>query len=377
MRRRSAFGKSVLGWAAVAAVLALPPAASGESNSKSWHDQLKFSGTFAFEAAYDDNVIHYSGDDLAEFVSVLNVGKFSVTKAGDWILRPRLEIAAKTKGWGGESLSLDFTASSWRYVWNDIKNNESYDVMLKHGAWGVSNFQLGFYHAPMYYIRNFRDRDPFTSRAGPLEYKDFSLTSNSLYLGFWKKYSKKVRGKLELKRAWRYFNQAFMENDNWEWRITGYLQYSLFSFLDVKGEYAYSYVEGRGADSVGETRENSDNSDPSYERDAYAADLIFGFPKKAPLRLSGLTLKGDHQIYYFTSKKRLEDDPFHVGRKDKIYRFEAIVDTRPVIGPANLQGGYRYTERTSTAPEASAGEDIGEEKDYTDNRIWIGVQYPF
>ncbi|MFH1279916.1 MAG: hypothetical protein ABIK65_16255 [Candidatus Eisenbacteria bacterium] len=368
--------------AAAMMILGHAPGAAGapaeeSSKGKPWYDSVKFSGKFAFEAAYDDNVVHYSGVDLAEFESVLNVGKYSITKAGDWILRPRLELEAKTKGWGGESLSLDATLSSWRYVWNDIKNNESYDVTLKHGAWGVSNFQLGFYHAPMYYIRNFRDRDPFTSIATPLGYKDFSLTSNSMYLGFWKKYTNRIRGKIELRRAWRYFNQAFMENDNWEWRITGYVQYSLFDFLEVKGEYAYSDVKGRGADSAGETRENSDDSDPSYERDAYAFDLLYAFPKKNPLRLSGLNLKFDYQIYYFTSAKRIEEDPFHVGRKDKVYRFEAIGNTRPVLGQVSLQGGYRYTERTSTAPEASAGEDIGEEKDYKDNRYWFGVEYPF
>jgi len=332
-------------------------------------------GKFALRLVYDDNIIHYSGDDLILFETETNFGKFSIDQAGDWILRPRLELTAKSKGWGGESVEAMVRLSSWCYVENDVKNNESYQVSLKHGAWGVSNFTLTYYHAPLSYLRNFRDRAPYVSRAVDLQYTDFSYTSNSLALAHWRKLNKKFDGKLELKHSWRYFNQAFMENDNWEWRFGGYLSWKALAFLRVKGEYLYSHVIGRGSDSIGETRHDSDNSDPSYDRDSYRIVLTVSPKWIAPVKSVGLS--GQHQIYYFTSEKRLEDDPFHVGRKDKIYRAELTWSTNTVAGPLSLEGGYRYTERTSTAPEATAGEDIGEEKDYTDNRFWIGVVYPF
>ena len=41
---------------------------------------------------------------------------------------------------------------------------------------------------------------------------------------------------------------------------------------------------------------------------------------------------GQFQDYYYTSEKPLVDDPTHVGRNDRIYRFAIEGDTDPVIG---------------------------------------------
>ena len=39
---------------------------------------------------------------------------------------------------------------------------------------------------------------------------------------------------------------------------------------------------------------------------------------------------------------------------------------------------YRFTIRKSYAPwEGDEGESIDEDKDYADNRVWFGIEYPF
>ncbi len=338
---------------------------------------VQFSGAFALRVVYDDNIIHYSEEDLDEFETGPTPGKYSITTAGDWIVRPRLDLTLKSRALTGKKLEFLARFSSWRYVENGVKNNESVYLRLKHPGFGKDNFQLAFYHAPEAYLRNFRDREAFMPRSTPLAYTNFSYTSTSLGLAYWKKITSKVSGKLELKRGWRYYNRPFMENDNWEWRIGGYLEWRFVKPLKIRGEYLYSNDEARGADAVGEDASNSNDGDGSYERDSFKLALTWYVPK-SPLRLKQVAVSSQYQAYYFTSERPPDEDQYHVGRKDEMYRYEVTGSTRKVWKSASLEGGYRYTIRDSSAPfETGDGEGIDEDKDYTDNRFWVGVNYPF
>jgi hypothetical protein len=370
-----AFGAAFLLSLLLAAGAAGAPGGDGGKAEKK-APPVRFSGVFAFRFEYDANVIHYSDEDLDEFTSVLNTGKFSITQAGDWIARPRIDLNFETKALTGGKLEAQLRMTSWRYVENTVKNNDSYQVRLKHPGFGSDNFQLTVYHAPMAYIRNFRDRAPYLSTAIPLAYADFSYTSTSVTLAYWRRLRADLDGSLDVKRSWRYFNQAFMENDTWEWRFGGSLGYRIAPSLKLTGEYAYITAEGRGADEVGETVASSDNSDPSYDRDSYIVTLAWS-SKKGLFGVDGVSLAGEYQAHFFTSEKSLVDDPMHVGRKDEVNRIELGFTTLPVAGDATLEGGYRYVRRTSSAPAVAAGEDIGEEKDYTDFRTWFGFVIPF
>ena len=93
---------------------------------------------------------------------------------------------------------------------------------------------------------------------------------------------------------------------------------------------------------------------------------------------ASLSLKGQYQAYYFTSEKPPDEDRYHVGRKDEVFRYEVTWDTRRIYRAMSLEGGYRYTVRDSSAPwETGEGESIDEDKDYTDNRAWVGIEYGF
>jgi hypothetical protein len=85
---------------------------------------------------------------------------------------------------------------------------------------------------------------------------------------------------------------------------------------------------------------------------------------------------GQHQRYYFTSKKPYYDDPLHTGRRDRVYVVEVTGDSKPVYGPMKLVAGWRFSQRKSSLPASVQAEDA-EEKAYKDNRVWIGASYPF
>jgi hypothetical protein len=364
------------GAAIAGAVAALALAASAAPAGAAY--RLRVSGSFALRLVYDDNIIHYSDEDLLEFETDPAPGKYSIDTAGDWILRPRLTLEAANSTLTGKKLEARLILSTWRYVENGVKDNDSMSLRLKHpGPLGRDNLQLTLYYSPESYLRNFRDRPPFESQAHPFEYTDFSYTSTSLTLGHWKRYTKKLEGKLELKRSWRYYNRPFMENDNWEWRFGGYVAYRVAKPLKIRAEYSYSNSEARAIDAVGETRENTNDGDASYERDAYEVTLDFYVPKN-PLAIDRVAISGGYQAYFFTSALPPEVDRYHVGRKDEMFRTEVRWSTDEIWRTMSLEGGYRFTERDSSAPwETGEGESIDEDKDYTDNRFWFGVEYGF
>jgi hypothetical protein len=358
----------------------VPGTAHGQKSSSSKTSKpspaIDFSGKLAVRMIYDDNFIHYSGDDLADFGGSLNPGRFLIKSPGDWITRPRLELTGKSKLLTGKNLQVRLRISSWWYTQNSIKNNNSYQVRLKHPGFGRDSFELAFYYAPSAYLRSFRDLPPNSPRSDPWVYEPYSYTSNSLSLTYWRRLSSRFDGKLALAHSWRFYNQAFMENDNWEWRFGGYLTWRFVKRFKLRGEYIYSNAKARAADEVGETPEISDNSDPSYERDSYKVTL-FWTPKKPFYLLRSVTTTAQFQIYYFTSQKPYHEDEYHVGRQDRIGRFEITSVSPPLLGPVRLEGGYRYTLRTSTAAFDTDNSAIGDDKDYKDNRFWIGAEYLF
>ena len=364
--------------ALVIAALLVAGFVPSDAASKKKRPDFQFFGKFALRLVYDDNIIHYSDEDLGEFGTAEAPGKYSISTAGDWILRPRLEVGVGTRKITGKKLEVLARISAWRYVENGVKNNESFWIRLKHAGFGSDNFQLAYYYAPESYLRNFRDRAPFQPRSTvPYAYRPFTYSSSSLGLGYWRRLTKKLDGKVTLSRSWRYYNQAFMENDNWEWRIGGYLSYRVAQPLRVTAEYFYSDVVARAADAEGETRESSDDGDASYRRDSYKLTLGFYLPRTF-LQLWRVNLSGAYQAYFFTSAKSPVEDPYHVGRRDEIFRVGVSGYTRPFMRRFVLEGGYRYTLRDSSAPyEGSGGESIDEDKDYTDDRFWIGIEYSF
>ncbi len=359
------------------ALLPLSPLDGAAAKKKKAESPLKVSGSVAFEVAYDDNIIHYSDPDLFQFANFPNTGKFSITSADDWILRPRLDLLFLTPRLTGKPLGIRFRFSYWYYAENDVKNNDSYQVRITHpGPFGRDSFEFTVYHAPRAYIRNFRDRPPYAPLTDPALYTEFSVASNSFGISYFRRWSNRIESTFDVGRSIRYYNQPFMENDNWEWNVGGNVVYRFSKQYAVRGEYLYSDVRARAADEVGEEPETSDDGDASYDRDSYRLSFEYR-PPANPLLLNGVNVSGQFQDYYYTSEKPLVDDPTHVGRNDRIYRFAIEGDTDPVIGRVSLYAGYRFTERTSTSPAGFVGQDVGEEKDYTDNRTWIGATYPF
>jgi hypothetical protein len=340
--------------------------------------RISFAGTAGLQSIYDDNILRASGPTILEFREGISPLKFKIHTYDDLILSPRIGLTFGKRLLGSRETTLRLGYVRFQYVRNGIKNNETWSLRLRQPTLRRDFIEFSYSFSPFAYIRQLSDRAPFDPASSPLIYDEFRSTRTGFSLGYSKRVNDRVTVRMDGGRVMRFYNQRFIENDNWEWNGTGQATVTLTDAFKLAGQYQYSNVTARAIDTVGEIRPSPLDGDPSYERDLYQASLDWSVGGKLPLA-DLVEVTGQYQGYYYTSKLQSWDDPFHVGRKDVVHALEISTTTVPVYGAATLEAGYRFTQRTSSAAQTVNLEkiDIGEEKDYKDSRIWVGVNYPF
>ena len=354
-------------------LLAVVPATAATGKKKrsrrparSW----RWRGTAGLELIYDDNFLRYSDDYLADFGSGLYPYKFKIDQPDCHILAPSLELWAQRRLWSAGDTRFRFKFKRWQYLEEDIKTNQALWLSVRQFFAGGRSVELMYSYAPEQYIRQLSDRPPTAAPSDPLTWREFRYTRNVFTLVWRQRLRRNLNGKLQVNRTIRYYNRPFMENDTWVWNVRGTLYWKVARPLRVTLDYGYDDASARGYDEVGETRDTSDDSDPSYKRDLYQVELAWS-PRRWRRLVRKVAVRGQYQVYWFTSRKTLEEDPFHVGRRDDVWSVQATLEHTLGRGSV-LQLGYRYTQRTTDSPWRG---DIAEDKDYEQNRWWLGITY--
>lgn len=337
--------------------------------------KINLSRTFSLQFIYDDNILRMSDGTILDFRANYPPSKFVVETYDDLIVSPRLGFTFGRRLLGKKDTTLRLGYVGWFYSWNGEKTNMTYSFRFRQPTVGRDYLEASLSHNPISYIRHLSDRPPFEPRSTPLVYLPFKSVRNAAGLAYYRSVTPRVAVRGDLGRVIRYYNRPFMENDNWEWNGAGTLELGLTKSLKLTGRYMYSDVQSRNADTEGETDANTDDGDLNYERDLYELTLALR-PRGWLWIANSVEVMAQYQAYFFTSQQHPLDDPYHVGRKDEIRTLETTVGTKSVWRSVTLEVGYRFSERDSSLP-GRAGEDVGEEKDYTDNRAWIGLSTPF
>ncbi len=346
-----------------------------QKSKKSRPRRISLAKTFSMHFIYDDNILRMSDETVLDFRANNPPEKFIVETYDDLILSPRLGVTIGRPMIGRKEMTLRLGYIGWFYARNGEKTNMTYSARLRQPTIGSDYLELSGSYAPTSYIRELSDRPPFVPRSTPLVYDSFKSTRNAAGLAYYHRFGPRLSARAELGRVIRYYNKPFMENDNWEWNGEGTVSIRLARSIRLATRYMYSDVESRNADTEGETDENTDDGNLDYERDLYEAILTIR-PRGWLWIGNSIELLGQYQAYHYTSQQHPLDDPYHVGRKDEITSFETTIGTRAVWRKVTLEVGYRFSERDSSLP-GRIGEDVGEEKDYTDHRLWIGMSTPF
>ncbi len=350
--------------------LKAPTAKPSGKKKKSKKSKWRTSVTVGLETIYDDNFLRYSDDYLEDFHAGTYPYKFQIDRQDSHILAPSIDMYAQRKliSWGNTRFRFKF--KRWQYVQGHIKSNMGFDYYIRQYVGKGKSLELWYNYAPQQYIRELSYRAPHTPPSDPVEWTEFRYARNVFNLIYRTKVRKNMNLKLHLNRSLRYYNREHMENDIRDLGLRGTLYWDLTKAWRLTLDYGYTHAPARGANQVGESLEESDDSDPSYNRDLFQADLAWKAKWAKPV-FDKVSVRFQHQILWFTSEKELVDDPYHVGRKDMVYVGQLRFDKK-VNKTLSINWGFRYAERVVESPWKG---DIAADKDYTQHRYWIGLTY--
>ncbi len=331
----------------------------------------RLSPSFGLELIYDDNILRYSDEDRAAFLDGSDPLKFRIKTHDDFIVAPSLDCELR---WRSDALAdtrFRFQAKRWLYAANPIKTNTSLTTSVRQTLGGSKSLEISYTYAPSQYIRELKDRPPFTPTDVPMAYTSFRYTRNAIHGIYRAALPWRASGRLQLRRTLRYYNRAFMENDIKAWEIRGTLMRSVAPQLRLTLDYAYEDGQGLGFDSVGEELQTSNDSNPSFAKDFYQLQAVWS-PRRLRPVAERLTVTAQNTSYWFTSRKDLFLDPYHVGRKDEVFQLELALERR-LSSLLDLEVGVRRAQRTTRSPWP--GVLLSEDKDYTAHRVWLSLTY--
>ncbi len=332
----------------------------------------RYRNQFGLEVIYDNNVLTQSPDYIDDFVNGRNQERFRIGKYDDLIIAPTLDFSADRRfvGWG--TTRLRFKTTRYMYTQNPMKTNTDLDWYVRQSLAGGKSVELNYQYAPEQYIRQLGDRTPFSDSSLPSLQKAFKFTRNVASIQWRHTVNTTFNYSLLLIHKRRYYNKAFMENDIEAWEYRGQIGYRVHPRLRLTFDYSYEDAAGRAMDTAGQTASTSTASDPTYRRDLYRLgfDLATRWARPFFDSIDGSFLYMD---YYFPTDRPLFSDPYHTGRRDQQSRFTLEINKR-LTRQLRVYTGFRYSDRVVQSPWPG---DITLDKDYTQQRYWVGMTYQF
>ncbi len=293
---------------------------------------------------YDTNPWSISGDEP----------DFPLELEGDFFKYIGLDADMRLFRKGGWSLKGAMAFEYKGYVQNVQKNYLSIIpkvTAIRKGYWA----SLSYGYIPRYSIRPVKDaEDSYTYKFPEYAANEFLLrTAWSPMKDLW------LEGRAEYQL--NYYDASFLEYDQNQWSFGGYLRYS----GDVYAKAGYRYTDSRsqGFDIQGETRENSDDTDGSYEEDRFYLRTGKDFGRFSAY------ISGTYYLRYYTSEKGL-DDPIHYTRKDTY--MSAHLDLGYDFGQVELSLKTGYADRNA---DSKINPDLPILRDYDAFDVGIYIEY--
>lgn len=332
----------------------------------------RYRNEFGLEIIYDNNVLTQSPDYIAEWTRGGRPERYYLNKSDDLIIAPKLDFAADRRFFSWGNTRLRFVVKRYMYTQNPVKTNTDLDWYIRQFFSGGKSLELNYQYAPEQYIRHLGDRTPFADRTVALPSKPFRFTRNVASVQWRHSVNSTFNYSTLVIYKCRYYNKPFMENDIEAWEFRGVLGYRPHRRLRLTFDYSYEYATARAIDTVGETPATSNDGDGSYRRDLYRVGFDWTTRWARPIldSIDGSWLFMD---YYFPTERSMFDDPYHTGRRDKNGRVTLRINRR-LTSALRVYASFRYSDRIVESPWPG---DITLDKDYTQQRYWLGMTYSF
>ncbi|MEZ4388419.1 MAG: hypothetical protein R3D98_12770 [Candidatus Krumholzibacteriia bacterium] len=347
-----------------------PSQSSRPADADARPNPWRYRNSFTAEFIYDDNVYTLHPQAIDDFLVGLDPGLPRMKSYDDFVFAPTLDLSAERQFWSLGKTRLRFKVKRWMYTVNPIKTNTDFDAYVRQYFGGSRSLELYLHHAPEQYIRQLGDRSPY---GGVSEDREFRFTRNIVNLTWRHTLSRDLSYSVTAESNMRYYNKPFMENDVATWELRGSVAYRFFARkLRVTVDYSFEDAAGRGYDSVDESHDHSDDSDPGYHRDLYRLGLDLKTPWLRPLA-DDVGVAYLFMDYYYTTTKDLFDSPYQVGRRDK-WAKAFLKASKALTRGVDLDFDFVYSERQVESPWYG---DITLDKDYISHRYSLALSYDF
>lgn len=315
---------------------------------------------------YDDNVLQYSGDQIALFTSGLNPERFSIESVHDMVWRPSLTLGLESRTGDGRGFDLSLRGRGEFHGKDKTADFRSISAEWRQLFSRRSSLALRAYHLPHFYLRQLFDDD---APAVPTHYRraEFALTLGSLT---WRqRVARATWAGLSYQYEHRVYNAEFVErNSNTQEGVAEVT----WTRLPRRGSFGvhggYRRADARATDGDEAPGVPADDPDIGYH------GLIAGVDGRMDLARRGRSRVGASLSYEYGTRDFTSDVPtdrYHFGRNDRDHLAQAGLRwSRPRW---SVQGFYSYERNIAhLGAAAPPTTDVGT---YTQNRVGLSLDW--
>lgn len=361
MSNRSCCRAAAIGCVALSLVLApgLTHAAAGHA--------LELS--LGLDTYLDDNLLHYSDQQISDFETRLYPYRFGVSRIGDLVFNPSAALTWEHDRGGDRRRSVRLRGEGELHRANDVADFGLVGITWREGFARGRRLTLGYSRAPDSYVRRLYDED-LTSVPSTERYRDARAEIDAGTIA-WRH---AVGAGTWIEPSYRFDRRRhsadFRERDadthkpelsfGWE---------GLPRAGRIQASAAYSKRIARAKDGDESPGVTPDEPDLSYH--GLQAGAGAGWQLGA---LRDLRVLGD--VSYEVEHRRFDsnriDDPYHHGRRDLVQRVDVGLRLQ-TPGGSSMRAFYRFERnRAEYGANVPAGSEIG---GYRVNQVGLTLQW--
>jgi hypothetical protein len=325
---------------------------------------------------YDNNVLKYSDKYLERFENLEDEGRFHINTADDFIVSPALSLSVRHDLIKKKTTQFNFFFRHNQYLSNSIKNWDYMFFQLKQDYHKNGEVGIKYEYIPDFYIRHFRD-DDYVAFMGyvPGAFTPMAFTKENYSL-FAEHSYKNSRLKLALNYTRYFYNVHYIEYDSNEpfFELT-FTQDLLDKDLRLSGTFGYKISNAKGYDQNGESIDNSDDGDASFNDYTYELSARYKLPEIFN-HSNNISLDVYAGRKNFTTTNFVEVDELHAGRQDFNYKLELTYQYY-LSKSMYAKLFYNFYGRKTTSASDINAEIVSNEKNYTQYQVGFSLSYTF
>lgn len=344
------------------------------AQKKSKKKPVQYEAELSFATIYDDNILKYSDKYLDRFMNNQDPGRFHIDTYDDVILYQSADLSATFRIFKDLRSKVNFDINNYLYVVNGIKNWYYATLGFQQYITKRASVKVFYTYLPDFYVRHFRDED-WVEIYGytPITFVPFSFSKDNYGIWAQNTFFKSTRIRLSLDYSKYYYNQHYTEYDSKNLLYGINLYQTIFDKIRLEFGYHYLTSDAKGYDAPGETKENSDDADATFEEDGYRFGVVWELPRMKKMH-HNLDLELDFEKRYYTTTHYVEMDPEHAGRIDNCMQMSVTYNFE-LSKSWSLSAFYNFFFRDTYTSSRYNRAYLSAEKDFRQSQIGLKAVY--